>query len=257
MMILLTCMTRFIFLNRLFSTPAKYLLKTSVFYIICALSKVARAAKGFPKATTVRASRLFRFLQRPGLPEANTSLLDVRLAFQSIKGEHQGSNLFGVSIAPDWRSALKSQLLIGMIVMATARILDFLKTQKPEGPCLIVDLEVVEANYKAFARTMPGTKIYYAVKANPSPEVLSLLARLGSCFDTASVAEIDMALAAGATPDRISFGNTIKKERDVAAAHARGIDLFAVDSDEEVEKGRPRRSWCPRVLPHPRQWRRC
>ena len=62
-------------------------------------------------------------------------------------------------------------------------------------------------------------RVFYAVKANPAPEVLSLLASLGSCFDTASVAEIEMALAAGATPDRISFGNTIKKERDIARAY--------------------------------------
>src|SRR5437763_46569 len=59
---------------------------------------------------------------------------------------------------------------------------------------------------------------------------------MGSCFDTASVAEIDMALAAGATPDRISFGNTIKKERDIARAHQLGVSLFAVDSAEEIEK---------------------
>ena len=50
--------------------------------------------------------------------------------------------------------------------------------------------------------------------------MLSLLAGLGSCFDTASVAEIEMVLAAGATADRISFGNTIKKERDIARAYA-------------------------------------
>ncbi len=91
-------------------------------------------------------------------------------------------------------------------------------------------------NYAAFARAMPDSRVYYAVKANPAPEVLKLLASLGSSFDCASVNEIDMALAAGATPDRISFGNTIKKERDVAAAFARGIRLFAVDCVEEVEK---------------------
>ena len=83
---------------------------------------------------------------------------------------------------------------------------------------------------------MPDTRIFYAVKANPAPEILSLLAGLGSCFDTASVPEIEMALNAGATPDRISFGNTIKKERDIARAHALGVSLFAVDSEEEVEK---------------------
>jgi hypothetical protein len=118
--------------------------------------------------------------------------------------------------------------------MATARIIDFLKTEKPDGPCLVVDLDVVRDNYKAFARSMPGTRIFYAVKANPAPEILKLLADEGSCFDTASVAEAEMALAAGATPDRISFGNTIKKERDVARAYELGIRLFAVDCETEA-----------------------
>ena len=119
---------------------------------------------------------------------------------------------------------------------ATARILDFLRDRRPEGPCLVVDLEVIADNYKAFTRAMPDTRIFYAVKANPAPEVLKLLAGLGSCFDTASVAEIEMALAAGATPERISFGNTIKKERDIARAHQYGVSMFAVDCVEEVEK---------------------
>jgi ornithine decarboxylase len=120
--------------------------------------------------------------------------------------------------------------------MATQRILDFFAVRRPEGPCLVVDLDVVRDNYLAFARAMPDTRIFYAVKANPAPEILSLLAGLGSSFDTASVPEIEMALTAGATPDRISFGNTIKKERDIARAHALGVDLFAVDALEEVEK---------------------
>ena len=119
---------------------------------------------------------------------------------------------------------------------ATARILDFLRDQRPEGPCLVVDLEVIADNYRAFRRAMPDTRVFYAVKANPAPEILKMLADMGSCFDTASVPEIEMALAAGATPDRISFGNTIKKERDIARAHALGVKLFAVDSGEEVEK---------------------
>jgi len=120
--------------------------------------------------------------------------------------------------------------------MATQRILDFLATRRPDGPCLVVDLDVVRENYLAFERALPDSKIYYAVKANPAPEILRLLASLGSSFDTASVAEIEMALDAGASADRISYGNTIKKERDIARAYALGIRLFAVDSIEEVEK---------------------
>jgi ornithine decarboxylase len=120
--------------------------------------------------------------------------------------------------------------------MATQRVLDFLATRRPSGPCLVVDLDVVADNFHAFEKALPESKIYYAVKANPAPEILRMLAGLGSSFDTASVTEIEMALDAGATPDRISFGNTIKKERDIARAHELGIDLYAVDSVEEVEK---------------------
>ena len=120
--------------------------------------------------------------------------------------------------------------------MATQRIIDFLAQNRPEGPCLVVDLDVVQRNYETFTRALPSSRIFYAVKANPAPEVLSLLADLGSNFDTASVPEIEMAMAAGASPDRISFGNTIKKERDIARAFELGVRLYAVDCVEEVEK---------------------
>lgn len=118
----------------------------------------------------------------------------------------------------------------------TDRIKAFLRDRRPEGPCLVIDLEVVRDNFLRFERAMPDSRIFYAVKANPAPEILALLADLGSNFDCASVQEIDMALAAGATPERISFGNTIKKERDVAAAYRRGVRLFAVDCEAEVDK---------------------
>jgi ornithine decarboxylase len=120
--------------------------------------------------------------------------------------------------------------------MTTQRIMDFLATRRPEGPCLVVDLDVVHDNYQAFRKAMPNSRVFYAVKANPAPEILRLLVSLGSSFDTASVAEIEMALDAGATADRISYGNTIKKERDVARAFELGVRLFAVDCVEEVEK---------------------
>jgi ornithine decarboxylase len=118
----------------------------------------------------------------------------------------------------------------------TERIREFLRNRREDGPCLVVDLDVVRENYQTFATAMPDSRVYYAVKANPAPELLALLASLGSCFDTASVAEIEMVLAAGAAPERISFGNTIKKERDVARAFALGVRLFAVDCKAEVEK---------------------
>jgi ornithine decarboxylase len=118
----------------------------------------------------------------------------------------------------------------------TARIREFLRNRREDGPCLVVDLDVVRENYLGFAKALPDTRVFYAVKANPAPELLSLLASLGSCFDAASIPEIEMALAAGATPDRVSYGNTIKKERDIARAYALGVRLFAVDCKAETEK---------------------
>ena len=111
----------------------------------------------------------------------------------------------------------------------TDRIRDFLKGLPHEEPVLVVDLDVVRRNYEGFSAALPDSRIFYAVKANPAPEVLSLLAELGSSFDTASVQEIEMALAAGATPDRVSFGNTIKRESDIAKAYRLGVDLYAFD----------------------------
>jgi ornithine decarboxylase len=118
----------------------------------------------------------------------------------------------------------------------TERIREFLRHRPDDGPCLVVDLEVVRDNYTKFARALPDTRVFYAVKANPAPEVLSVLAEMGSCFDTASVVEMELALGAGATPDRISFGNTIKKERCIVRALELGVRLFAVDCEAEVDK---------------------
>ncbi len=116
------------------------------------------------------------------------------------------------------------------------RIEAFLNTIRADGPVLVMDLDVVRANYQAFRKSLPHSDVFYAVKANPAPEVLRALAHQGSNFDCASPAEIEQVLAVGVTPERVSYGNTIKKEGDIARAHSLGITLFAVDCAAEAEK---------------------
>jgi ornithine decarboxylase len=104
------------------------------------------------------------------------------------------------------------------------------------APFLVVDLDVVRQQYFSLTAALPGAEIFYAVKANPAPEVLSLLIRLGSNFDVASRGEIELCLGLGADPARLSYGNTVKKERDIAAAYRCGVRLFTVDSEPELDK---------------------
>jgi ornithine decarboxylase len=116
------------------------------------------------------------------------------------------------------------------------KVLRFLDEQRPATPCLVVDLDVVGHKYKKLTAALPLGEIFYAVKANPAQEVLARLAQLGASFDTASTGEIAQVLALGVKPERISFGNTIKKQADIAWAHARGVTLYAFDSKAELEK---------------------
>jgi ornithine decarboxylase len=118
----------------------------------------------------------------------------------------------------------------------TPKVAAFLAQSTVATPCLVLDLDCVAENYAALRRSLPTARIYYAVKANPASPILRLLSGLGSCFDAASIQEIEACIAAGAPATAISFGNTVKKPSAIAAAHQHGVPLFAFDSVEELRK---------------------
>jgi ornithine decarboxylase len=118
----------------------------------------------------------------------------------------------------------------------TPKVAQFLADHNPATPCLVLDIDRVEENFRAIGRALPLARIYYAVKANPAAPILERLVGLGSAFDAASVEEVGMCLEAGAAPAAISFGNTIKKVSAIQRAFAAGVSMFAFDSIEELEK---------------------
>lgn len=118
----------------------------------------------------------------------------------------------------------------------TPKIARFLADQQPATPCLVLDVDRVEENYAALRSALPLAQIYYAVKANPASPVLERLVGLGSHFDAASIEEIRSCLEAGAAPQAISFGNTIKKVSAIREAYEAGVGMYAFDSDEELDK---------------------
>ncbi|CAH2600349.1 Ornithine decarboxylase [Rhodovastum atsumiense] len=118
----------------------------------------------------------------------------------------------------------------------TPKIARFLAEQQPATPCLVLDVDRVEGNFRALRDALPLAQIYYAVKANPAHPILERLVGLGSRFDAASFEEVEACLRAGARPEAVSFGNTIKKVSAIRRAFAAGVSMYAFDSVEELEK---------------------
>lgn len=116
------------------------------------------------------------------------------------------------------------------------KIVEHIKNTKYLEPTLYLNVDQVEENYKRLKKGMPGAHIHYAVKANPHPEILKRLVKLGCKFDAASIGEIGDCLDAGAKPEDISFGNTVKSTPAIEVAAMWGITLFAADAEEELEK---------------------
>ena len=116
------------------------------------------------------------------------------------------------------------------------KIASFLHDHAPATPCLVVDVDRIEQNYRRLMAAMPLARVYYAVKANPAAPILDRLTGLGSSFDAASWEEIEACLAAGARPEHISYGNTVKKVSAIKAAFAAGVTMFAFDSEPELKK---------------------
>lgn len=106
---------------------------------------------------------------------------------------------------------------------------------KHPTPNLVVDLAIIEKGYKDLKNNFPFAKVFYAVKANPIPEAMRHLLKLGTNFDVASIYELDEVLSNGGSPDKISFGNTIKKQEDIKYAYDKGVRLFVSDSFSDLK----------------------
>jgi ornithine decarboxylase len=103
-----------------------------------------------------------------------------------------------------------------------------------ETPFLVIDTATVMRKLEELEKLFSYAKIYYAVKANPSIEILTLLRERNINFDIASIYELDRVLSLGISPDRICFGNTIKKSKDVRYFYEKGVRMYATDSEADI-----------------------
>ncbi|QIS13787.1 type III PLP-dependent enzyme [Nocardia arthritidis] len=104
----------------------------------------------------------------------------------------------------------------------------------PESPYLVIDLMRVRENYSALAAALPAARIRFAVKASPVSEIIQLLDAHGAEFDVASIGEIEQCIGLGVAPERLCYGNPIKKVKDIARAFALGVRRYAFDTEDDL-----------------------
>lgn len=106
----------------------------------------------------------------------------------------------------------------------------------PDDPVFCFSATALRARLAVFHAGFPG-RVSYAVKANPSTEVLSTLSGAGlRHWDVASVHE--MAAVQAIQPGAVfHYHNPVKSRREIFTAfHRFGCRRFAVDAREEIEK---------------------
>jgi len=112
-------------------------------------------------------------------------------------------------------------------------------------PLFVVDHEQLRRNLAEFKRWLPHVQPYYAVKANPLPEIVSTLYRAGASFDVASLPEFLLVhesikdLPAQARQDyiwdKIIYANPIKATETLVALD-QYKPLVTYDNYEEIRK---------------------
>ena len=105
-------------------------------------------------------------------------------------------------------------------------------------PLFVYSRATLERHWHAFDNALADFDhlVCYAVKANSTLGVLSLLARLGSGFDIVSGGELQRVLLAGGDPQRIVFSGVGKQADEIEAALDAGILCFNVESEQELER---------------------
>ncbi len=110
---------------------------------------------------------------------------------------------------------------------------------KHETPALFIDRSRIRQNYHDLKKALPPFRIAYAIKSNSHPEIIEILKKEGSHFETASIAEIEKLLALGIKAEEIVLSNPVKAPNAIRRALEHGVTIQSFDSVEELEKFLP------------------
>ncbi len=114
--------------------------------------------------------------------------------------------------------------------------LGVVRALRPASPVTLVRPHAAARAARFFTEKFPGLSMY-AVKANPSPDLLRVLWDNGvTHYDVASIVEVR--LVRDTLPDaKLCFMHPVKSSEAIAEAyHAHGVRVFSLDSESELEK---------------------
>jgi len=108
--------------------------------------------------------------------------------------------------------------------------------KKHSSPLMLIEENILEKQFKTFRNALPEVTPYYAIKANPYPEIIKKFVELGAGFDVASANEMNTVLELGANPEKVIFANTIKSNEDIRTAYKKKVKMMTFDNEPELYK---------------------
>ncbi|KAI1814546.1 ornithine decarboxylase [Poronia punctata] len=133
--------------------------------------------------------------------------------------------------------ALAAKQLIGDALRQRVESIDHESCEPGDEDTFFVgDLGEVYRQHMRWKKNLPRVKPFYAVKCNPDPKVIQLLAALGTGFDCASKSEIEQVLGSGVDPSRIIYAQPCKTNSYVRYVSAQGVKQMTFDNADELRK---------------------
>ena len=122
----------------------------------------------------------------------------------------------------------------------TTNDVDIIKTiidvENVEEPFCILDVAKVIQKHQDWIEKMPKVVPYYAIKCNPNPTVIKILAAMNASFDCASKNEIRQVMKYGVNAERIIFANPAKLPSHIKYAQKMNVEKMTADSEMELLK---------------------
>lgn len=103
-------------------------------------------------------------------------------------------------------------------------------------PYMVTDLSLVRDKVQTLQKVLPGIDVYYAIKSNAAPEIITEIDDQLQGYDIASLGEFEQLKKLGVDPSRILYSNPVKVPSHIKKTYEQGVRYYAFDSLPEVEK---------------------